>query len=159
MRLILLTLFLSIISYSQDKYLNSVYSEILGSGGLYSFNYERMISDRNSIRVGISYVDLSHSWLDVKYVSAPLMYSQYFFSQRNQLELSGGVVLVAKYSINSTSDDDSFYRDVNGINGVTYIGYRDWNEESKIVFRFGCAQLFNNHSIGITGGLSVGYIF
>ena len=146
-------------TYSQEKLWNSAYAELLGSGGLYSFNYERMLNEQNSFRIGVSYVDFSHTLIEMKYTSFPVLMNHFFFSPRNQMEISGGIIVVAKYSASNFNSSNGFYRDVNLINGATYIGYRDWSEESKTIFRIGCSQLFNQNGVLISGGLSLGYLF
>jgi hypothetical protein len=159
MKTLLLILLFWSCTYSQEKLLNSAYAELLGSGGLYSFNYERMLNEQNSFRIGISYADLSHTLIGVKYTSFPVLMNHFFFSPRNQIELSGGVIVVARYSAPNFNSSNGFYRDVNLINGATYIGYRDWSEESKTIFRIGCSQLFNQNGVFLSGGLSFGYLF
>ncbi|MCP9290675.1 hypothetical protein [Gracilimonas sediminicola] len=44
-------------SYNNTQAKHAIFFEILGSGGLYSINYERVIGENRTLRGGISYVN------------------------------------------------------------------------------------------------------
>ena len=48
-------LFFTASSSFPQQHPNSIYLEVLGSGGLYSVNYDRLISPNFGARIGISY--------------------------------------------------------------------------------------------------------
>jgi hypothetical protein len=151
MKLLFLLLLGTVGLYAQDVAHNSVYFEFLGNGGIYSLNYERYFNEQNTLRVGFSYLDLSETILNCKTTTVPILLNQFFFSKRNQLELSAGVVFM-----HIPSGDFNAYKP---INGASYFGFRDEDDTAHILFRLGCSQFYNTHGVRFMGGLSLGYLF
>jgi hypothetical protein len=140
--------------YAQDLAQNSVYIEGLGNGGLYSLNYERIINERFSVRLGASYVDLSGSMFGLGgNASFPVLANYFLFSKRDQLELGVGFVLV----VNHQESFDIFQSQP--ATGTSYIGFRDEDPQSHLLFRVGCSQFYTSERIYFSGGISLGFLF
>jgi hypothetical protein len=81
----------------------------------------------------------------------PILLNQFFFSKNNQLEIGAGFVFM-----NIPSGNYSVYKP---INGTSYIGFRDDDNDSHVLFRIGCSQFYNKNGVRFLGGLSIGYLF
>lgn len=60
---------------------NTIYFEMLGHGGLYSFNYERIFDSKFILRGGLSY--LNDDFLSFNYISIPLSVSKLLPTDRD----------------------------------------------------------------------------
>ncbi|MBT7423465.1 MAG: hypothetical protein HN782_04595 [Candidatus Marinimicrobia bacterium] len=77
--------------FAQDK--NTVYMEMAGVGLLYSFNYERNITDKITARIGYSAVPIGDDGVSVN--SIPIMANYLLGGGNHKLALSGGVSMIS----------------------------------------------------------------
>ena len=78
-------------AFGQDK--NTVYMEMAGVGLLYSFNYERNITDKITARVGYSAVPIGDDGISVN--SIPIMANYLLGGGNHKLAVSGGVSMIS----------------------------------------------------------------
>jgi len=78
-------------AFGQDK--NTVYMEMGGVGLLYSFNYERNITDKITARVGYSAVPIGDDGISVN--SIPIMANYLLGGGNHKLAVSGGVSMIS----------------------------------------------------------------
>lgn len=130
---------------------NAIYLEALGSGLIYSLNYDRMLTDYVGARVGIGY--LPHGSLSL--TTVPITASVFpFGASSSKLELGAGIVYA---SLGNTK--------VGSATGGTYLGYvgilqyRFEPLNGGFLFRIGFAPFILNGHFQPYGGLSLGYTF
>lgn len=174
---------LSVIDYSIMAK-NTVYAELLGNGGLYSVNYDRLVARNISIRAGISYWgftygDTPSSKLSTYSTTIPLSASYLFnfAGTPSNIELGiGSTILIATISAegidNVSGGKVSFSTTGYSMIGVPIIGYRLQPQLGGFNFRAiitpfipiahtagPTSSIFSFSSIVILGGLSFGYTF
>ena len=142
---------------------NAVFFELLGNGGLYSFNYERMLREDLGLRVGYA------SWSSPlffqgdppdRYTALPVTVSWLLGESERKLELGGGV-LFGRGSSSNGAEEFSF-RTVTAI-----IGYRSQPSHGYL-FRAGLTPFYSSDEedkaypqpgFTLSGGVSFGYRF
>lgn len=137
---------------------NSIYFEALGNGGLYSVNYDRLLTDNFGIRAGFMYL----SKIDIFFVAAEdiLIFPatlNFFVGEKHKLELGAGLVFA---SVSNTSAF-GFKSDSGGSNivGTATIGYRYQKPDGGFLFRIGFTPLFGTGGFEPWGGISLGFSF
>lgn len=132
------------------KYKNNVQLELLGSAGLYSINYERIIFNQNKYKtvgeIGFSFLSMK----DWNGVSFPVSINQLISFQNHHIELGVGVApnyVSGKYF---TGWDDIY---------SARIGYRYQKPNRKFIFRVGAVPIFAFPGYGIWGAVNFGYGF
>ena len=135
---------------------NAMYVELLGNGGLYSLNYDRLLTPRVAARVGFMGLGAATDSVSGGVIAAPLMVSYLFGEGNSHLETGVGVMLAAG-AIDDVADfeDESF----SGAIGTATIGYRYQRPGGGFVFRVGVTPLFDTTGIAPWIGLSLGYGF
>lgn len=150
----------------ERKAKNLVYLELLGSGLLYSVNYERMLSDDLSVRAGFSYWSMSLSASNasdrasakVEVVTVPLLFNYFVGGRDHKLELGAGAV--AMYASASASSGSSRISGEGvGIAGAGVVGYRYSPADGGFVFRAGFTPLVGKGGVLPWGGVSLGGTF
>jgi hypothetical protein len=145
--------------------LNDVFFEALGSGLLYSLNYERMIEKWHvGLRAGASYFTYPVSSYgrsgNLTLVSFPLVASYYFTWRNHNLQLGlGATVLytgVATDSLGTKFDDE---RSGAGLAASAVIGYRYLPRARGVSFGVGFTPLLRTSKFLPWGGANVGYAF
>jgi len=135
---------------------NSIYFELFGQGFIYSFNYERFVSQNLGLRVGFSYY-LRYSWLDIgtPRVNLPLMLS-YLVGNGKDERFELGVGFIPSAYLSRTR----FYTKQFDVFGTATLGYRYQPTKGGLIFRAGLTPIFKfKNFFGISFGLSVGYSF
>ena len=153
----LLVIILSCPAFSQSKP-NSLYIELLGNGGLYSVNYDRLFTENLGGRIGVMYLsslDFIFSSVD-NLLLVPITLN-YFVGNNHKLELGGGVVIVSadkigSFGINTRSGGTA-------IGGTATIGYRYQKSDGGFLFRIGFTPIFSDTDFVPSGGLSLGFSF
>lgn len=152
---------------AERKAKNVVYLELLGSGLLYSVNYERMLSNDMSVRAGFSYWSMSassgngqsSSSAKLEVMTAPLLFNYFVGGRNHQLELgAGGVVVYASASASSGSSSKLSGEGV-GVAGTGVVGYRYSPADGGFVFRAGFTPLVGKGGVLPWGGVSFGGTF
>lgn len=121
---------------------NAVFAELLGNGGLYSINYERMLTDQLGLRVGYAAWDsplLFEGTPPDRYQTVPVTMSYLLGRGERKLELGGGITFgqgaLDRYS--GTGRDFSF-RTLTAI-----VGYRSQPREGGYLFRVGATPFYS----------------
>ena len=158
--LVTLLLFLIFLqpAYSQSKP-NSVYFELIGNGGLYSINYDRLITDNVSGRIGFMYLsklDLIFLTVD-NIVIIPVTLNYLIGNGNNKFEIGAGIDYV-----NSSGGSLFGYKTnvtVTQIFGTATIGYRYRQKDGGFLFRIGFTPIFGANGFQPLAGLSLGFSF
>lgn len=133
---------------------NSVYLEILGQGGIYSLNYDRLFSEYFGGRIGFSAFT---SIFESSFLLVPITANYLVGSKNHHLELGAGVVFGSIDFNDSESDAKG-----SALIETATIGYRYQPKQDGFLFRIGFTPLIRLGSDGDFlpwGGLSVGYSF
>lgn len=147
---------------------NAVYLELLGNGGLYSFNVERMFNDRVGLRVGYA------SWTGPllfegshppdKYQTVPVTVSYLLGGGERKLELGGGVLFGHGTFDRFEPNRRNF--SFNSLTGI--IGYRSQPPGRGYLFRAGVTPFYSlddgdeaypDPGFTLSAGVSFGYRF
>ena len=113
---------------------NAVFFELLGNGGLYSFNYERMLTESLGLRVGFATWDSSDLWFEGtsdRYTTVPVTVSYLLGRGERKLELGGGVTF-------GDSSSDNTFRTLTAI-----VGYRSQPPGRGYLFRVGATPFYS----------------
>lgn len=144
---------------------NVVFAEALGSGLLYSVNYERIIDRWNvGLRGGISYFTYAVSSYgssgNLTLVSIPLLASYYFGWRSHNLQLGlGATVLYTGVATDSRGTSFSGERSGAGLAASGVVGYRYIPRDGGITFGVGFTPLVRTSRFLPWGGANVGYAF
>ena len=126
--------------------------EILGRGGLYSINYDRLVSEQLAVGGGLSYHSLSGS-LSGSIFLIPVYMNFYFTPGRKHAFLTGG----ADISIASGTSGTNVFSG-SGVLGIVGAGY-EYRSEGGFLFRLAPYVAFSGTGSTVTLGLSVGTVF
>ena len=144
---------------------NVVFAEALGSGLLYSVNYERVIDKWNiGLRGGVSYFTYAVSSYgasgNLTLVTVPLLASYYFGWRSHHLQLGlGATVLYTKVATDSTGAKFDGERSGPGIAATGVVGYRFIPRDGGVSFGLGFTPLVRTSRFLPWGGANVGYAF
>lgn len=138
---------------------NSIYAEALGTGLVYTLNYERLLSQSFGLRLGFGYLPVSAekkngTTVSESATSAPLTLSWFpFGASSSKLEIGAGLSY-----IDLTKSVRGFPQ-VNSIGYAGIIGYRYEDEDGGFLFRAGFTPIILLGGFYAWGGASVGYAF
>jgi hypothetical protein len=155
--LFLLIILFSLSSNAQIKS-NSIYFELFGNGGLYSINYDRLITENLGGRIGFMYLPS----IDFVITSAeniivvPLMVN-YFAGDNNKLELGAGIIYVSIDNVGFLGFESG--EGGSGVVGTAVFGYRYQPKDGGFLFRIGLTPFFSGNGAAVSGGLSIGFSF
>jgi hypothetical protein len=144
---------------------NVVFAEALGSGLLYSVNYERIIDKWNiGLRGGVSYFTYAVSSYgasgNLTLVSFPLVASYYFGWRSHHLQLGlGATILYTEVATDSTGTKFDGERSGPGIAAAGVVGYRFIPRDGGVSFGLGFTPLVRTSRFLPWGGANVGYAF
>lgn len=155
---------------SEKKKLNTIYLELMGTGIIYTFNYERAISEKLHLRVGGMYLGFRTSGEKggrFQAYSFPVMVNKMYGNRRGKLEIGGGI-LVTNFSARFGDDEDTGHSGLElalnhvGITGT--LGYRHNLKSGGLIriglqprFLFGGLDEFKGFSV--SPGISFGAAF
>lgn len=148
---------------------NAIYLDLLGPGLFYSINYDRVIVDDVSARIGFSYFSVGASATDASgaatasaefsYWAVPITVSYLGIgSDTHMLELGGGASIISFSGSGLLESDDAA---VGGGTSVTtgaltaMAGYRRQPADGGFVFRIGASPV---KTFGVPGILPWGYM-
>lgn len=142
---------------------NTIYAELLGPGGIYSINYDRLLTDAVAGRIGFSYFSFGATAGDVS-SEATIMFIPVTVSyigvgsDTHHLELGGGPTLVVA---SGTVSSDSSFASGSGVGafGSILAGYRLQPADGGFNFRVGLSPLFGAGGFVPWGYLSLGGTF
>ena len=144
---------------------NCIYLELLGTGLLYSVNYEHRFAEHWSGRVGftaysIPGILLAEPEVSMDFLGFPVLLNYLAGSNGHYFEIGAGV-LVLNLSLNGRKIWSGM--DVNGqlttVSGAAAIGYRYQPTNGGFLFRIGLTPWFHHGGSKILGGLSLGVAF
>jgi len=141
---------------------NALFVEALGSGGFYSVNFDRMLSENVAFRVGFSYFSFTDRTISPDastMITAPLTAAWLTGTMNHKLELGGGgTVMVLSGPINNNEIVAKFASSSKGpsVFGSAIIGYRYTPVHPGFFFRVGFTPLFGPGGFLPWGGMSVG---
>ena len=144
---------------------NVVFAEALGSGLLYSVNYERLIDTWNiGLRGGVSYFTYAVSSYgasgNLTLVTFPLLASYYFGWRSHHLQLGlGATILYTKVATDSEGTKFDAERSGPGIAATGVVGYRFIPRDGGVSFGLGFTPLVRTSRFLPWGGANVGYAF
>jgi hypothetical protein len=135
---------------------SSIYLEGLGIGGEYSLNYERIIEDDFSIRVG--FTTWTESFIGVgPYTAIPIL-ANYFLGLGD-----GGSKIEFGFGIEyANTNGNGLHHDQPAgwsVIWASVLNYRYQPFNGGILFRIGFSQLYGTSGVGTLPGISVGFIF
>ncbi len=137
---------------------NSVYVELLGNGGLYSINYDRLFTETIGGRIGFMYFSSDRGLIiltDVELFLFPVMLNFFLGSGNHRLELGVGPV----FGTASAGIFGSETTSGSGIFGTAVIGYRYQSTRGGLVFKIGFTPLIGAGEFKPWGGMSIGFSF
>lgn len=146
---------------------NAVYFELLGNGGLFSFNFERMLTENLGLRVGYASWESPLLWQGGsppdRYVTLPVTVSYLLGRGQRKLELGGGITL-GQGSLDRNADR----RDVTSRSLTAIVGYRSHPPGRGYLFRVGVTPFYSwddeeeaypDPGFTFSAGVSFGYRF
>jgi len=131
---------------------NSIYTELGGTGFLYTLNYDYRINRDWSARLGA----MRAGAFGLTFTNIPVSAS-YLLGTNHNLELGLGAMYMG-VDLDSQGDSFSGISD-DTVAGTATIGYRYQATDGGIIFRAGITPAFGQFGIVPWGGLSVGYSF
>jgi hypothetical protein len=144
---------------------NVVFAEALGSGLLYSVNYERIIDAWNvGLRGGLSYFTYAVSSYgssgNLTLVTFPVVASYYLGWRSHHLQLGlGGTVLYTDVATDSQGTKFDGERSGVGVAATGVVGYRFIPRDGGLSFGVGFTPLVRTSRFLPWGGANVGYAF
>jgi hypothetical protein len=140
---------------------NNAFLEVAGNGGLYSINYERIVVDHFTLRLGFATWNLGDDLGGGKtgIVTLPVLANLLLGRKKSKLEVGVGFLFGREKSNNQRSS-------IFDLTGV--IGYRYQPRNGGFMFRVGITPFYvlngaddpyPGAGLTLSGGLSVGYNF
>lgn len=147
---------------------NAVYLELLGNGGLYSVNFERILHDTLALRVGFATWNSPALFYDGtppnRLTTVPVTMSYLLGGGERKLEFGGGVTFGRATRDRSSSDKRNFsFSNLTGI-----VGYRSQPPGRGYLFRAGVTPFYSfdqgdeaypDPGFTLSAGVSFGYRF
>jgi len=169
LRLLLFGLMTCCLSYGQrdssKTSRNNAYLELLGNGGIYSINYERIVVENFALRIGFAifksrtlFGEGNNSILTV-----PVLGNFLFGKKKSKFEVGAGFLFGRKKFTSSSSPNDNTTSSIIDLTGV--IGYRHQPSTGGFMFRVGLTPFYALKSpypsdgLFLSAGLSIGYSF
>jgi hypothetical protein len=138
---------------------NSIYAEALGSGLVYTLNYERELSSSFGLRLGFGYLPVSAekkngTTVSESATSAPLTLSWFpFGSTSSRLEVGAGLSYV------DLTKSVRGFPQVNSIGYAGILGYRYEEEDGGFLFRADFTPIILLGGFYAWGGVGLGFGF
>jgi hypothetical protein len=144
---------------------NVLFGEALGSGLLYSINYERLVDRYNlGLRGGVSYFSHAVSSYgtsgNLKLLTLPFVVSYYLGTPQHKLQLGLGATAI--YLAASTDSQGTSFggeRSGFGVAASAVVGYRYLPRDGGLSFGAGFTPLLRTSKFLPWGGVDAGYVF
>jgi hypothetical protein len=136
---------------------NSVYYEGFGNGGVFSINYERLLSERLGLRLGFATWDATDFlgyYGGGRVTTVPIMLNSLYGSGRRWFELGGGVVV--------GSNGSTSFQSLTGTIGLRWHTGQRWMIRAGLTPFYGLndeSSSYPEKGFFTTAGISVGYRF
>jgi hypothetical protein len=144
---------------------NVVFAEALGSGLLYSVNYERLIESWHvGLRGGVSYFTYAVSSYgssgNLTLLSFPIVASYYLGWRSHNIQLGlGATILYTDVATDSQGTKFDGERSGAGVAAAGVVGYRYMPRDGGVTFGVGFTPLVRTSRFLPWGGANVGYAF
>ena len=139
-----------------QQHLNSIYLELLGSGGIYSINYDRLFTPNIGGRIGFSYLSTEQDFIipELTMYIFPLSFNYFVGNGSSKLEFGAGMTFI-------TGDYDWLGSKGSGSVVVANlnIGYRYQPVDGGFLFRIGFTPVVTPNGLQPWGELSIGGTF
>lgn len=143
---------------AQQPARNGAYLELLGNGGLYSLNYERLLAPALGGRVGImTFGGEGEEGDRVRIILAPVMANYLAGGGPHRLEVGAGPVIA--YAAGTIREDDIGEVSGIGVAATATLGYRYHPPAGGFIFRAGLTPILSSAGLSPSVGLSLGYAF
>lgn len=140
----------------RDEPRNSIYLESLGNGGLFSINYERLLTPRLGLRLGYGSWDSGDFFVSYggsRVTTMPIMLNGLFGTGSRRWELGGGILV--------GSNASEAFQTLTGTVGLRWHAGKSW------LFRAGLTPFYGlngeasypDEGFFTTAGISFGYRF
>jgi hypothetical protein len=149
-------------NYSMPDRSNALSAELLGRGGLYSFDYDRMISNSIAIGAGVSYWGVTDFVGDSISLAIIPVYANFYLNPGpNRFYLTAGMDLVVASATDSDGFGDGFGGSATGtgVMAVAGAGYEYRSPTSGFLFRVAPYLFVGAGGVAVFGGISLGYAF
>ncbi|HEX6981459.1 MAG TPA: hypothetical protein VF181_01755 [Balneolaceae bacterium] len=151
-------------SLTKETSRNHLFIELVGSGGFYSLNYERMVNPKLYVRLGLSYLNTRNAEIQfpdgevrrsTKAFTVPIFVGRLIGKNNHYFEVGAGVIpnLFLVDEANPAIEDEFF------LYGGLIVGYRYQPDTKGIIFRAGFTPWFTFKEFIPLPGLSIGYRF
>jgi hypothetical protein len=141
-----------------ERTLNSIFLEVGGSGfGYVSFNYDRLISNSFSIRIGYSHTQFAFP-IDITTNSFPLLVNYLAGENNSRFEAGIGIAYV-NLSASGKLFSSSIDFKTNTLLLATALGYRYQPKDGGLLFRIDLTPFYGYGEVLFMYGISVGYTF
>ncbi len=155
---------------------NGIYLELLGNGGLYSLNYDRLLSRRLSLRAGITHWTDPDEYRGSVFSSSrrttltalPLMANYLVGRGNSRFEAGAGVLVGRQQDEHSRSGEATTRTSTSFVTLTATAGYRYQRRTGGVIFRIGFTPFYglNNEDDAYPDrgffpslGTSIGYGF
>ncbi len=139
---------------------NAIYFEAGGPGILYSINYDRMITDDISLRLGYSSWGFTLLSSSGSFTGIPIMINDLMGDGNSKFEIGVGIEFVDATTTSSfLGFTPSSTNTVNTSVGIATLGYRYQPRGGGLHFRAVCNPMFGSGGVRVTFGLSLGACF
>jgi len=132
--------------------------ELGGNGLLWSLNYDRMITEKISIRVGYGFFQIKDFASDAKVSLVPIVVNYLLGSGNHKLEIGLGI-RYAMVEGNGIFIDIPVPDSGSETSTTGVLGYRYHRDTGGFSFRLALAPVMNEREVLPMPGLSLGYSF
>ncbi len=129
---------------------NRLYVEALGSGIVYSFNYERELHEHLNVRIGVGGLPFQ----SVQYAVGFAMLGTAVGSRRHALRIAAGGGLLYAIDVWVIEAVDRLYG-----YGTASLAYQFQPRARGLFFRVACTPVVTSDEVQLWGGISAGWAF
>jgi hypothetical protein len=159
-------------SYAQNKHANTsrnnAYLELLGNGGVYSINYERIVVENVALRLGFGAFKSGTLFGEgtQSIVTVPVMVNFLSGKKKGKFEAGAGFLFGRQKFRSSFGSGNNTASPILDLTGV--IGYRHQPSTKGFMYRVGLTPFYAlkggddpypDSGFSLSGGVSVGYSF
>jgi len=132
---------------------SSLYLEAMGSGGMVSLNFEKLVSNHVGVRIGVG----GTFWWYAQSLVVPATVSYLVGAQNNFLEVGAGAAFFFLPSdFNEQDDEPLFPMDDSQITAAGILGYR-YMDDFGLFMRLAFTPFVTEEGFEASGGAAFGY--